>query len=352
MFAAAIGIIGLVVVQFGSLDQPFWKGEDPDWQLYKTLFISDDGRVIDTGNQNNSHSEGQGWGMLFAVKNNDQSSFEKLWQWTQENLQIRQDSLFVWRWEADQTDSQADNETDNHTPDTNNATDGDLYIAWALKRAGEKWGKSDYTIAAKTILQDTREKMIRQYADMTVLLPGGEGFEKDDHLILNLSYWVFPALTEFDQIDPSPVWHELHGSGLELINQARFGEWNLPSDWITLTSAGEIKLATDFPPRFSYDAIRVPLSLLWAQVRDQELLKPFQNLSDHFSKQETTPAWINLENDSVAPYQASEGFNGIMTLANALLDDEAIPHVTQDQDYYSASLLMLARQAVAETGTK
>ncbi len=345
MFATAIGIIGLIVVQFGSLDQNFWQGEDPDWHLYKTMFINDDGRVIDTGNQNNSHSEGQGWGMLFAVKNNDQSSFELIWQWTQENLQIRQDQLFVWRWELNQSDKTIN----GHTPDKNNATDGDLYIAWALLRAGQRWGKTEYTNAAKKILQHTRKKMIRQYAGMTVLLPGGVGFERDEHLILNLSYWIFPALEEFGQIDPSPVWHELHESGLKLINEARFGEWNLPSDWITLSSLGEIKLAIDFPPRFSYDAIRVPLSLLWADIANQELLKPFQNLSDHFSELETTPAWVDLENGSVAPYRASEGFNSIMTLASAIFDDKAIPHITQDQDYYSASLLMLARQAIAET---
>ena len=152
MFAAAIGIIGLVVVQFGPLDHYFRDKEDPDWQLYKSLFVSEDGRVIDTGNQNNSHSEGQGWGMLFAVKNNDQASFEKLWRWTRENLQIRQDSLFAWRWET--------GKPENHTPDTNNATDGDLYIAWALQRAGQQWNKTEYTLAAKEILQRTREKMI------------------------------------------------------------------------------------------------------------------------------------------------------------------------------------------------
>ena len=188
-----------------------------------------------------------------------------------------------------------------------------------------------------------------------MLLPGNEGFEQKDHLILNLSYWIFPALKEFDQIDPDPVWHELHESGLTLINRARFGQWKLPSDWISLTPDGEIELAKDFPPRFSYDAIRVPLSLLWAQVADQNLLEPFQNLSDHFPKPGTTPAWIDLENDNIAPYPASEGFNGIMTLANAIFNVEKnilIPHVTADQDYYSASLLMLARQAIAETATE
>ncbi len=350
MFAATVGIIGLILIQYSPFDQisHLWKSEDPDWQLYKTLFISEKGRVIDTGNQNNSHSEGQGWGMLFAVKNNDRSSFDQIWRWTQENLQIRQDPLFVWKWDA--------NQPEDHTPDNNNATDGDLYIAWALLRAGKRWGRSEYTDAAKEILQCVREKMIRHYAGMTVLLPGEKGFIREDHLLLNLSYWIFPALGEFDQIDPDPVWQALHESGIKLIHQAQFGQWKLPSDWIELTSTGEIRLSEDFPPRFSYDAIRVPLSLLWAQVADRELLKPFQNLSDHFSQLESAPAWVDLENNSLAPYQASEGFNGVMALADVIINDaktdSAIPHLKPDQDYYSASLLMLARQAIDETSKK
>jgi len=347
MFAAAVGIIGLVLIQYSPFDQisHLWWEEDPDWRLYKTLFISNDGRVIDTGNQYSSHSEGQGWGMLFAVKNNDQSSFDQLWRWTRENLQIRQDPLFVWRWDA--------NQSDNHTPDTNNASDGDLYIAWSLLRAGRRWSNAEYTNAAKEILKYIREKMIRHYAGMTILLPGEKGFEREDYLLLNLSYWIFPAFNAFDQIDPSPVWHELHESGIKLINEAQFGQWKLPSDWIKLTITGEVKLSEDFPPRFSYDAIRVPLLLLWGQVANQKLLKPYKKLSEHFSKPGTAPAWIDLKNGSVAPYQASEGFYGVMTLAKAIFSDPktdlTIPNLRKGQDYYDASLLMLAHQAVAET---
>ena len=356
MVAAAVGIIGIVVVQFGLFDHKFWKSEDPNWQLYKELFISENGRVIDTGNDNSSHSEGQGWGMLFAVTNDDQSSFEQLWKWTQKNLQIRQDSLFVWRWAVDLSSKDSHSNTVSHTPDTNNASDGDLYIAWALLRAGQRWRKPEYTEEAKNILQDTREKMIQQFSGMTVLLPGGEGFKQEDQLTLNLSYWIFPALKEFNQIDPSPVWQALHESGIKLINQARFGQWELPSDWVALSTEGELTLAEGFPPRFSYDAIRVPLSLMWAQIDDKDLFKPFQNLSDHFSKLETTPAWVDLEDNSVAPYQASEGFNGVMTLADAIFANKKteppLPSVSKDQDYYSASLLMLARQAIAETTSK
>lgn len=350
LIAATVGIISLLLVQFGQYVQT--NGEESaeqmmstDWQLYKRMFVTADGRVTDTGNNNNSHSEGQGWGMLFAVKNNDQAAFDKIWHWTKENLQIRQDPLFAWSWNA--------NNTDQHISDLNNATDGDLYIAWALKRAGQKWQKPEYTDIAVTIVKHTREFMTRRYAGMTVLLPGSEGFEKGERLLLNLSYWIFPAFKEFAQIDPSPVWDELHNSGIDLINKTRFGQWDLPSDWIVLSPSGEIELSADFPPRFSYDAIRVPLALFWADVSEQKLLEPYKNLSDHFSRTQSTPAWINLEDDSVAPYQASEGFTGIIALANAAQTDGELKttesHVTEDQDYYSASLVMLTRQAIEET---
>ena len=70
---------------------------EPLWQYFKDQFISDDGRVIDTQQQQISHSEGQGYGMLLAVKFNDQATFKKLWRWSQDNLQIRKDRLFAWK---------------------------------------------------------------------------------------------------------------------------------------------------------------------------------------------------------------------------------------------------------------
>lgn len=343
MTASAIAAIGLLVIRFSDL---FWPPADTDWQMYKSLFMSEQGRIIDSGNNNVSHSEGQGWGMLFAVNNNDQLTFEKLWEWTKTELQIRQDHLFAWRWEP-----AAEGEQAVHVTDLNNASDGDLYIAWALQRAGEKWNRPDLTTEAVRILQDVRNLLIRQYADQTILLPGINGFEREDHLLLNLSYWIFPAFDEFNRIDPDPAWTKLRDSGITLIKQARFGQWQLPSDWIALSANGEISLTSDFPPRFSYDAIRVPLALLWGDITQPELLKPYQSLVEHMHSINSKPAWVNLQDNSFAPYQASDGINGIILLASATYTDKQssdLPHVKPDQDYYSASLVMLTRQAVAE----
>ena len=37
-----------------------------NWEHFKLKFITEDGRVVDDGNNNMSHSEGQGIGMLLA----------------------------------------------------------------------------------------------------------------------------------------------------------------------------------------------------------------------------------------------------------------------------------------------
>lgn len=46
---------------------------DTAWESYKSRFMMPDGRIIDTGNGNVSHTEGQGFAMLLAVANNDRS---------------------------------------------------------------------------------------------------------------------------------------------------------------------------------------------------------------------------------------------------------------------------------------
>ena len=47
------------------------------WEHYKKTFISNDGRVIDYYQEQCSHSEGQGYGMLLAVRHNDKETFSQ-----------------------------------------------------------------------------------------------------------------------------------------------------------------------------------------------------------------------------------------------------------------------------------
>ena len=64
---------------------------------FRSRFMAPDGRIIDTGNRNISHSEGQGWGMLMALAADDRASFERIWVWTRRTPDRPRDALSAWR---------------------------------------------------------------------------------------------------------------------------------------------------------------------------------------------------------------------------------------------------------------
>ncbi len=304
------------------------------WQTYKSRFIGSEGQVVDAGNANISHSEGQGYGMLLAVEHDDRETFQKLWQWTRANLQVRNDKLFIWRKRPN---------VDLKDEDPNNASDGDMLIAWALLKAEQRWQQADYRTEALAILTDIKQKLIITWHGLTVLLPGEQGFAKNDGTIVNLSYWIFPALQSFTALDPDPVWQQLGDSGLTLLQQARYGRWQLPPDWLRLAADNTMQAANK--PRFGYDAVRIPLYLAWGNKEAQTLTK----FADYWSfYQGYTPAWIDLNENFIDGYGASAGINAIKQLTlwrSGRNRNIALPSLSADQDYYSSTLLLLSQLA-------
>src|ERR1700756_734025 len=63
------------------------------WHTFQSKFISPEGRVMDDANGGISHSEGQGYAMLMAVRAGDRAAFDRLWTWTRANLELRGDNL-------------------------------------------------------------------------------------------------------------------------------------------------------------------------------------------------------------------------------------------------------------------
>ena len=59
----------------------------PAWDRYKKAMLSSDGRIIDrSSEQLITTSEGQSYGLFFALLANDQPSFAKILKWTRNNL--------------------------------------------------------------------------------------------------------------------------------------------------------------------------------------------------------------------------------------------------------------------------
>ena len=228
------------------------------WRAYKARFVTAQGRVVDTANGLVSHSEGQGYGMLLAVAADDRDSFERIWGWTRANLFVRNDELAAWRWEPGKRPAVAD---------VNNASDGDLLIAWALVEAATAWPDLSYRVAARRMALDIGRKLVLFNTSMgSLLLPGASGFAAEDRAdgpVLNLSYYVFPAFARLPLVAPEFDWNSLVTTGLRMIDNAHFGLAKLPSDWVALKS-GQLQPAAGFTAEFSYNAIRIPLYLAWA----------------------------------------------------------------------------------------
>lgn len=97
---------------------------DASWLVYKTRHIDRSGRVKDNGNGGISHSEGQGYAMVLAATIGDRKAFDKIWAWTKTELMAGGQAFAAWKW---------DPKAVPHITDPNNATDGDLLIAWGLR---------------------------------------------------------------------------------------------------------------------------------------------------------------------------------------------------------------------------
>jgi endoglucanase len=312
---------------------------DNDWDTFKQDFVEPEGRVIDTGQGSITHSEGQGFAMLFAVHYDDAATFGQLWRWTQKRLQVRDDALMAWRWDPQQGNS-----------DRNNASDGDLLIAWALLRGGDKWQRAEYTAAGQRIARDVRGKLLKRVAHGLVLVPGMEGFDKPEGMTVNLSYWVFPALREIARADPAPMWTDLEKTGLDMLSYSRFGRWGLPPDWLKL---GERVIpAEGFPERFGFDAVRIPLYLMWGRRETEALLKPYREFWGFFEGASFLPAWTDLRDDSVDTHGAGQGIRAIARMVADYPQAKAsrLPALEKGQPYYSSALLLLCKMALRERG--
>ena len=313
-----------------------------EWATFKQRFLAPDGRVIDTHNGGISHSEGQGWGLFLSVVFDDPAAFNLILGWTRRALRRPGDHLHAWRYRPGAPDP---------VSDPNNATDGDLYIAAAMARAARRWDRPELEAAAAEVARDVLRLLVRRVGERTVLLPGVEGFEKADHVVLNPSYYAFPVLGDLAAVAPSPVWARLRDDGLALITQGRFGHWGLPPDWLRLDRrTGRLAPASAWPARFSYDAIRVPLNLAWAGVTPPELQAAFVRY--WAGARGGVPAWVDLHTGDVAAYPAPPGIRAVAHFAaeqQGLHLPMAHVSVKDAADYYSAVLIVLSRVARAES---
>ncbi|WP_090466017.1 cellulose synthase complex periplasmic endoglucanase BcsZ [Pseudomonas mohnii] len=225
----------------------------PAWENFKQHMISADGRVIDTSSaQQITTSEGQSYGLFFALVANDGESFDRLLTWTRNNLADGDLSrhLPAWEWGLNKDGRWG-------VLDNNNASDADLWIAYSLLEAGRLWRRPDYLTLGNHMLWRSAAQTLRKLPGLgLMLLPGDVGFESSKGWRLNPSYLPPQLLSRFALI--APVWAEVAQNSRRLLIEG--APKGFAPDWL-VWQAGKVVSVDGKGAQGSYDAIRVYLWL-------------------------------------------------------------------------------------------
>lgn len=278
----------LLLASFGTTAACDW----PEWQQFKQSYISDGGRVIDSSSPRQiTTSEGQSYGLFFALVANDRETFDRLLTWTENNLAAGDLTarLPAWLWGQHQQ---------HHWDvlDPNSASDADLWIAYSLLEAGRLWDVRRYKTMGTLLLQRiAKEEVVNIPGLGEMLLPGKIGFSDDDRWRLNPSYLPPQLLARFSSL--AGPWKEMIKVNQRLwLETAPHG---FSPDWVVWQAGKGWQPDETSPNVGSYDAIR---TYLWAGLLSNNspqkaaLIQHFQPMTAVTEQQGVPPEKTDTSN--------------------------------------------------------
>jgi cellulose synthase (UDP-forming) len=164
------------------------------WSLYRYTHVQE-GRVVAHDEGGITTSEGQAYAMLRAVWANDRPTFEAVWRWTRENLQVRGDRLLAWKWK-------------DRVLDRNAATDADQDAALALALAARRFGEPRWLEEARALLRDVWAKEV-VIANGRPFPTAGNWAPAERWPTVHVAYLAPYAYEVFAEVDPGRPWGEL-----------------------------------------------------------------------------------------------------------------------------------------------
>lgn len=314
---------------------------DASWQAWKTICLSDDGRVVDGFQNAASHSEGQGYGLTLAALMDDRPAFDAILDWTRRNLAVRDDALMAWRWQPD---------TVPQVQDRNNASDGDLFLAWALVIAATRQQRPDLIEPAGAIARDLLRLCTAPHpADDSQLLflPAALGFRSDERVVINPSYYMPQAMRDLAQATGTWQLAQLADDGVRMIDGLAGA--GLVPDWVAFGPAGQEPPPARFSRNAGYEAIRVPLFALWSGQATSPAVRAFAQAAGDAPPGGPYPVVFDPATRAVIETSAHAGYGAVAALANCASADlgkamagSAMRPFATDQPYYPATLHLMA----------
>ncbi|HXO16089.1 MAG TPA: cellulose synthase complex periplasmic endoglucanase BcsZ [Steroidobacteraceae bacterium] len=250
--AMCAALLFVATAQAGDGSCERWR----QWQEFKRLYLSEDGRVIDASTpQVITVSEGQAYALMFALIANDPATFVKILRWTQDNMAggNLERSLPAWKW------GRADDGKWS-VLDRNPAADADLWMSYALAQGARLWHNAGYAQLAHAMA----ELILREEVSLipglgATLLPGAKGFVVQQTWRLNASYAPIEVLRALGRLSDERQWAAVLESSQRVI--AASAPRGFAADWILYRESGGFSADATTAGVGSYNAIRV---YLWA----------------------------------------------------------------------------------------
>ena len=217
-------------------------------RAFLDAYVEDDGRVVRTDQGGDTVSEGQAYAMLVAVGLGDERTFERVWDWTQDNLQ-RSDALLSWRW------------AEGAVVDESSASDADLDAARALVLAGERFDEPAWTAAGLDLGGAVLDLETVQTAVGRILTAGQ--WATTEPYAYNPSYASPGATAVLAAASDDPRWAELD-EGSRAVTAALLAGAPLPPDWAQVHADGTVQAmpgaqGRGSSVRYGFDAARTPV---------------------------------------------------------------------------------------------
>jgi endo-1,4-beta-D-glucanase Y len=286
----------------------------PAWNSFRVHFMSDGGRIIDpAGASGISTSEGQSYGLFFALVANDRPDFERILHWTEDNLAAGDLTARLPAWKWGKRDDNAWG-----VIDANAASDADLWIAYTLAEAGRLWKEPKFAALSRLLAERiVREESVPISSIGRTLLPGPQGFTPEAGVYrLNPSYLPLQLLRRMAALYPKQEWEQMVTASRDIIvGSAPRG---FAPDWVlykeNAKESGGMQADVSSNAIGSYNAIRV---YLWAGMLDSadplrsSLLKALAPAAAYVAKNGTPVLEVNTRTGT-ANGVGSAGFSAAM----------------------------------------